>query len=86
MILDDGTDTDKVMIRAVSKGTFPDVIMSLTAYAQPIVPKTNTRSLMEYWNGPDGNKQWTYSIVDPDPESCKQMILGICASQEELIV
>ena len=78
MILDDGTDTDKVMMRAIN--TYGDErIDKLSIYAQNNNPKTSVEALLAFWNGPKGNDQWTYSLVDP--ESAIQEVLSICAGK-----
>ena len=76
MILDDGTDTDKVMIRAVRKQDNKESVGPLSTYVQNHVPRTSIIEVLDYWNGPKGNGQWIYSV--DDPESALQEILSIC--------
>ena len=68
MILDDGTDTDKVMIRAVS---FSD-------YINNFAPRTTLNEVLDYWNGLLGNDR-IYSIHDP--ELAIQEVLSICKGE-----
>ena len=48
MILNDGTDTDKVMIRAVNKNDGRVDIGPLSIYAQSSVPKTSLTQMLEF--------------------------------------
>jgi hypothetical protein len=65
MLLADGTDTDKVMIRAVSKDcAYPDQIKPASDYTYCMKPLPRTiRAFLEYWNNPiTGNDQWIFSL------------------------